>query len=169
VEIRSRILEGRCPQGEETFDIPTLDLRRIGIDINREVEEVGDIRPATTALENVQALDDEDVGAGNDSFGPGNDVIGLVAVDRSDDPLDPRLELRNELDQPFSVITLRKSLPVHEPPFLENPVGMKKPVGGNEIYSGMIGPAAQEALEDPGRGRLPDRHRPCYPDDVRNR
>src|SRR5262245_48731597 len=40
VEVRERVLKRRLPQGEEALDVPPPDVARLGIDVDREVEEV---------------------------------------------------------------------------------------------------------------------------------
>src|SRR5688572_27913000 len=62
MEIRCRIAESCVAKGEEPCDVPLLDIDRIGIDIDGEVEIVRDECTGGAPLEDVEALDDEDVG-----------------------------------------------------------------------------------------------------------
>ena len=65
VEVRRRVLKRRALEQNKTFEVPGLDVRRFGVQVDREVEEVGQDDgsgpPAGIAhhagLQDVQTLD----------------------------------------------------------------------------------------------------------------
>jgi len=69
VEIGGRVAERRLPEPQEALHVPALDQIVGGIDIDREIEEVGDegnglaVLGQLGGLEHVQPLDNDDVGA----------------------------------------------------------------------------------------------------------
>ena len=68
VKIGSWVLKGRIPQGKEAGHVPVAQHRFFGIEIDREVEEIGDDRngPAVarerTGLQDIDAFDDQNIG-----------------------------------------------------------------------------------------------------------
>src|SRR5262245_26927235 len=67
MEIGGRVAERRTAQAHEARDVPVLDHRRVGIDVDRKIEEVGDERNGfaadrkTRRLQDIEALDDQNV------------------------------------------------------------------------------------------------------------
>ena len=86
-EIGGGIAEGGFAQHQETLDIPLLDVGLLSIDIDGEVEKVGDeeamLFPKVTvsSLEDVQALYDEDARAAYHLHFLRDNVIGEVGID----------------------------------------------------------------------------------------
>jgi len=79
VEERLGVREHGGPQREEPLDEPLLDVGLLGVDVDREVEEV--LHVALTArrdLQNVEALDDHDVGLAHDLLLAFEDVVAHV-------------------------------------------------------------------------------------------
>jgi hypothetical protein len=68
VEEGLRIAEGGLPQPHEARDVPVVDQLLVGIDIDREVEEIRQERHERAVLgqlarlQHVDALEDQDVG-----------------------------------------------------------------------------------------------------------
>src|SRR5262245_45161501 len=89
MEIRGFVLKYGLLKCQESIDIPLAYIRFIRIDKDREIEEVRNEctgRKSSTAvagLQDIQALDDDDVGLLNDLHFAGNDVIGFVRVHRN--------------------------------------------------------------------------------------
>ena len=74
----------------------------------------------------------------------------------------------DELEQSPAVIGLRETLPIENPPLLQNSIGIQEAVGGHQIHLGMLGPAGEERLQDTGDRGLAHRHRAGDADDERN-
>ena len=68
VEIGGRVAEGGLAEAEEALDIPAPDDRLVGIEIDREIEEVGDERDCLAVLgqapglQHVEPFHDQDIG-----------------------------------------------------------------------------------------------------------
>src|SRR5690606_16098142 len=75
VEVGRGVGEGRVPQLQEPFDVPPLDVGGMGVDVDREVEQVrhGESR---SRLQDVESLQDQDVGSAYDLLLTGQDVVG---------------------------------------------------------------------------------------------
>ena len=62
VEVGLRALERAVAQCEEALEVPAADVGLVGVEIEREVDEVGDVDPPDAALEHIDALEHHDVG-----------------------------------------------------------------------------------------------------------
>mgnify|MGYP001353347571 CR=1 FL=1 len=116
-----RIGEGGLPQAHEAVDIPGVDQVLVGIDIDREVEEIGDeghflaVARQVAGLKDVQPFQDKDVGAVHGDRLARHDVIIEMRIDRRGDMPAARLQVRQELQQRRPVVAFRKALlAVHE-------------------------------------------------------
>src|SRR5699024_11363872 len=84
VEVGVLVLEGTVLEFEEAGDIPLLDVPGAGIDVDGEVEVVADrqaqgaVVAGTGRLEDVEAVDAEDIGGEDDHLSAGDDVVGVV-------------------------------------------------------------------------------------------
>ena len=83
MEIGSRIAKRRTPQAHEASHIPFLDDRRVGIDIDREIDEIRHERNVTAILrhicrlQNIETLDDQNIGVFDERpLGPAECRIG---------------------------------------------------------------------------------------------
>ena len=98
-------MQRRLPQQEEPVDVPAFEIVFGGVDVDREVEEVGDddarLDPAAPRrrLQHVDALDDDDVGRRQDDLLVVDDVVGEVRVARRADLGRAGLQLREEPHQ----------------------------------------------------------------------
>lgn len=80
VEIRVGTRKGARLELQEPVDIPILDVFGVGIDVDSEIEQVGERQVLTDRgrLKDVEPLDDEDVGAGDNNRVVRNDVVREV-------------------------------------------------------------------------------------------
>ena len=86
----TRTGSGRPSRGAaEAVEVPALDVLGAGVDVHAEVEVVGEtdagaaVGAGEGGLQDVQALDDEDVGAADREPLVGDDVVDQVGVDRA--------------------------------------------------------------------------------------
>src|SRR5690606_25139014 len=104
-EERGGITEGGIAQAEEAGDIPIAQILDIGIDIDREIDEVrgeedGRTIPGQVAgLQDIEAFHDEDVGAVDDDLLAGHYVIDQVRIDRHGDVTLARFDISEEIDE----------------------------------------------------------------------
>src|SRR5580704_17091743 len=88
VKVRLRVGEGGAAQGEKAADVPRQRHAFIGIEIHREIEEVGDeghglaVLGQAPGLQHVETLDNEDLGPVDLDLLVRNDVVDQVRVDR---------------------------------------------------------------------------------------
>ena len=164
-EVRRRVAEGGLAQAQEAVDVPALDVGQGGVDVDGEVEEVADRQAGAAVvahaggLEDVEALDDHDVGALHHDLLVGDHVVDEVGVDRRLDLVAARLDVDDELQQRLAVVGLREALAVQEPAALELGVGEQEAVGRDERDVGVLGPVGEHLLQHAGGGRLADRDR----------
>ena len=111
-------------------------------------------------LEDVEPLHDQDVGPVHLSLFPGEDVVGLVAVDGCCHPLGAGLEIGHKPKQAPSVEAFGEALAGHQTPLFEDGIGEEKSVSGDQVDPRVVRPSAEQPLEDTGGRRLPHRHRP---------
>ena len=139
-----------------------LQILDIGIDIDREIEEVRDVGNAAAVarraagLQDIQALDDQDVGLVDDLMLACQHIIGQMRIERCRDIAFSRLDIGHEAQDRRQVIAFRKALAAHQAFALEHRVGHQKTVGGDKIDLGMIGPARQQPLQNARRRALAD-------------
>ena len=119
---------------------------------------------ARRRLEDVEALQHQDVGALDHDGAPGHDVVDGVGVHRRLDPLDPRLDRRDEVEQGPPVVGLREALAGAEPALLQHRVGQQEAVGGHQRDPWGLGEAGQQVGDEAGRRRLAHRHRAGHGD-----
>ena len=95
---------------QKSVDVPAFEIFFRGVDVDREVEEVGNrdarFRPAATRrrLQHVDAFHDDDVGRGQHDLVIFDDVVRQMGVTRCADPRGARLELGDRphpLDSPI--------------------------------------------------------------------
>ena len=174
VEEGLRIAQRGLAQVHEPVEVPVLDVLDLRVDVDREVEEVGDddgrfgTAPARRCLQDVQPFDDHDVGAAQDDLVVGDDVVGEVRIHRRRDDRLPRLQLGEELQQPAHVVALGEPLAAHQAARFELGVRVQEPVGGDEVDARMVGPAHQQRLEDARDRALADGDAAREADDVRH-
>src|SRR5699024_4235263 len=105
---------------EEAADVPGPDIGRTRIDVDGEVEVVahGDahlpVRARAGRLEDVEALDDEDVRAADGDAGAGDDVVRVVRVDGGADLRRSGLHGGQEAQQAAPVVGFREALAAAE-------------------------------------------------------
>lgn len=170
-EVRGRILERRLAQLAEPVQVPALDVLGPRVDVHAEVEEVGEPHagPAVLAgeggLEDVQALDDEDVRAPHGQPLARHDVVLQMRVDGRGHLVLAGLDVGDEAGQCPAVVRLRKALPRHQPARPQLLHRQQEPVGGHAFHARVLGPAGEQRLEEPRDGRLADGHAPGDPYD----
>src|SRR3546814_2496353 len=109
------------------------------IDIDREIEEVGNPRhelavgEQVARLQHVDALEDQDVRPVDDRELVGQDVKGQVRIARRLDVGLARLDGGEEAQQRADVVAFRKALSLHQVLAPQNRIGMQKSVGGDEV------------------------------------
>ena len=173
MEVGVGVAERGVAEGQEPFHVPALDHVGLRVHVDRKVEQVGEHQPAAPGrlrarLEHVQALQDEDVGLVDDLGGSGQDVVGVVRVDRVLDSPFTRLHLEDEVDQGANVETLGEALALHEAPFLQDGVGVEEAVGGHEVHLGVVRPAREQLAQDAAGRALAHRDAAADADDVRH-
>ena len=142
------------------------------VEIDREVEEVGDegdrgaVPRQARRLEDVQALDNEDIRRFNHLLLARHHVVDEVGIDRGGDAPMPGLDVGEEAQQGRAVVALGKTLPLHRAHTLQFGVGVEEAVGRDEIDLRRVGPAGEQRLQHPRRGRFADRHRAGQADNV---
>ena len=88
VEIGARVAEARLLQVHEALDVPAAHRLLVGVDIDGEIEEVGDegdrlaVLRQVARLQHVQPFQDQDVGPVDDDRLARHDVVGEVRIDR---------------------------------------------------------------------------------------
>ncbi len=145
VEVGAGVGEGGAAEFEEAVQVPVADVLDLGVDVDGVVEEVGDGQtPGGRGLEDVDALDDEDVGAVHGLTLVGDDVVVQVGVDGDVHPVGAGLHLRDEADQGPPVVALGKALAAHEAARLQDRVGVQEVVGADQLDVGVVGPLGQQ-------------------------
>ena len=159
---------------EQPVDVPGLEVVPRRIDVDREVEEVGDDHarlgpPAPRRrLQHVHAFDDHDVGAAQHDLLAVDDVVREVRVLRRPHLGFARLQLGEELHQPPDVVALGKALAAHQPARFEHRVGNRKPSVVTRSTRGWSGQRASSACRMRAIVLLPDRDAARDADDVRH-
>ena len=162
MKVGRRILEDRALQLEKAGDVPLLDVRLAGIDIEREVEEIRHDdrrwsgRLERGGLQDVESFEDQDVGAGDRDRFARHDVVALMRIDRRAHLRLASLDIGQKLDHPPAVVALGKTLALHQAAFDQRGVGIQKAVGGHQGDRGMVGPAGQQRLQRSRKGALAD-------------
>src|SRR5215213_3817009 len=88
MEVGGAIPKRLFPKAQEALQVPLLDVALPGVDVDGEVDVVGDEdhvaarRLRQTGFQHVEALHDEDVGPSYGLSFVGQDVVGQVRVDR---------------------------------------------------------------------------------------
>ena len=171
-EVGARLGEGRVLEGEEPVQVPAADVIGVGVDVDREVDEVAHRqrrgprpRPPRGGLEHVEPLQHEDVGALHRYVPVRDDVVDRVGVDGRLDVLAAGLHCRDELQQGATVVGLGKALAGHESALLKDPVGQQKAVGGHQIHPGRVREAGEQVGDETCRRRLAHGDRPGHRDD----
>src|SRR5699024_5083563 len=101
---------------------PGADVHGGGVDIDGEVEVVADghpylaVRAGPGRLEDVEALDDEDIGAAHRDAGSRDDVVGVVRVDGGAHLLRTGFHGGHEAQQAAPIVGLGEALAAAEPP-----------------------------------------------------
>src|SRR5699024_6795362 len=127
VEVGAWVGKGGTSQLTEAVEVPGADVLDLGVDVDGEVEEVGNSHvTGRRGLQDVDALDDEDVGAMDLLELPRDGVVVQVGVDGDVDTFDTGLHLRDETDQSATVVAFRETLATHEAPGLEDGVGVEE-------------------------------------------
>ena len=171
MEVGFRIAERGAAQRQKPVDVPGLEHILVGVEIDREIEEVRHERDRlavlrqAAGLQHVQALDDEDVRPVD--FDPlvRRHVVDQMRIDRRPRRPPPGLHVGEEAQQRRQVVAFRKALLLHQAFALEDRVRIKKAVGGDEVDLGHVRPARQQRLQHARGGRLADRHRAGDADD----
>jgi hypothetical protein len=118
MEVRGRVAEDRFAECQKAFHVPMLYVRLAGIDVDGEVEEIRDEHrrvPASSpaaSLQNVQPLDDDDVGLSNDLKLARDNVVREVGILGCRYLRHTGFHVGHELEEPPHVVTLGKPFPV---------------------------------------------------------
>ena len=173
VEVGFRFPERGVPQPQEAIDVPLLQVVFLRLHVNREIDEIGDedagrrvAGQVMAGLQDVQPLQDDDVRLRDRLFDARHDIVDQVPVHRNGNRFAARFHVRHRLHQPPQIIAFRKSLPLHEPPFLQDPVGKQESVRRDQVYPWVIRPPAEQGLQDPGRRAFTHRDAAADADDV---
>ena len=172
MEIRSRIGKRGVAQRQKAPDVPVAQHRFVGVDIDREIEEVRHHRNRLAVarqpagLQHIDAFDDQDVRPVDLDPFVRNDVVGQMRIDRRAHRPPSGLDVAEERQQRRQVVALRKALLLHQALPLQHRIGKQKAVGRHEIDLGPRRPARQQRLQHARGGRFADRHRAGDADDV---
>ena len=160
-EVGARLGEGRVLEGEEPVQVPAADVAGVGVDVDREVDEVAHRqrrgprpRPPRGGLEHVKPLQHEDVGALHRHMPARDDVVDRVRVDGRLDAIAAGLHGRHKLQQGATVIGLGEALTGHESALLKDPVGQEEAVGGHQVHPGRVREAGEQVGDEARRRRL---------------
>jgi hypothetical protein len=102
----------------------------------------------------------------SDLSAAGDDVVGLVVVQRGADLAPAGLDLGQEAQQRPPVVALREALAAEQPARLQLGVGQQEPVGGHQVDPRVAGAGRQQGLQQPGGGALADGDAAGHRDDV---
>ena len=103
-------------------------------------------------LQNIDALENQDVGPVDLDIFVGDDVVGQVGIARSPHIRLAGLDLRQEAQQRPDVVAFGKALLVHQIFAPQIGVGMQETVGCHQVDLGTAGPTGQQLFQHPGRG-----------------
>ena len=175
-EVGARLGEGRVLESEEPVQVPAADVARVGVDVDREVDEVAhrqgrgpQPRPPRGGLEDVEPFQDQDVGALHRDVPSRHDVVDRVGVDRRLDALAAGLHGRHEVQQGAAVVGLGEAPAGHEAALLKYPVGQQETVGGHQVHSGRVRETGEQVGDESRRRRLADGDRSGHRDDEGRR
>src|SRR5207249_10800792 len=83
MEIGAWVLKCSALQDEKAFEVPHFEVGFIGVNVDREIEEVGDHGGRRVSyLQDVETLADENIGVPDDLRLSGHDVEGVVRIHR---------------------------------------------------------------------------------------
>ena len=140
-----------------------------GVDVDGEVEEVADRQAGAAVvadprrLQDVEALDDHDVGALDHDLLVGDDVVDQVGVRRRLDLVLAGLDVHHEPQQRPAVVGLREALAVQQAAALELGVGVEEAVGGDQRDVGCSGQCASICCSTRAVVDLPTATEPASP------
>ena len=172
-EVGFGIAERGLLKPPKALHIPSLQHAFGRIEIDREIEEVGDEGNFAAVAharrkQNIDAFDDENVGTIDAGRFALDDVVGHMRIDRRADVAPSRLHVGKKSQQRLVVVALRKALLVHQLFGFKDPVGQKKSVGGDELDFRRIRPSRQEGAQHARRRGFPHGHGARDADNVRN-
>ena len=172
MEIGGRVLERGAAQAQEALDIPAPDRFLVGIEIDREIEEVGDeglrfvsIR-RLPRLQDVQPFDNENIRPVDRNRFALKNIVGEVRIDRRLYLGRARLHIGEEAEQALDVEALGETLALHQPALFEHLVRIEEAVGRDEIDFRMVRPAREQRAQNARHGGLPHRDRARDADDI---
>src|SRR5260370_21770097 len=139
MEIRSRIVKRRVAKRQEARDVPVAQHRFVGIDIDREIEEIRNHRNRLavawqpSGLQNIDAFDDQDIRPVDLDPFIGNDVVGQMRIDRRTHRPPPRLVVAHKRQQRRHIGALRKTFFLYLARALEHGVRIQKTVAATPL------------------------------------
>ena len=171
VEERGRIAERAGLQRHEPVHEPSGDVFDVGIDVDREVEQVADrdVVRRRWRSEDVQPLHDHDVGAADRHVRVGDDVVAHVRIERCVGFGSPRLHGAEKLHHRAAVVRLREAFASHQASAVELGVRVEESVGGDQFDARGGGPPAHQFAEESRDRGLAHRHGTCDRDDEGRR
>src|SRR5262245_55452118 len=172
MKVGARVAEGRLAQTHEARDVPLLNHFGIGVDVNREIEKIGNewngfaVLGHACRLQDVQSFDNENVGPIDQQGLAWKDIVVKMRIDGRLDMFLARLHLMKKIQQPRGIEAFGKAFAVHKATTVELLIGMQKAVRGDEVNARVVGPAGQQRFQDPRGGALAARHRAGDAEDV---
>ena len=152
MEVRRGSRKTVSRSAQEARDVPRLDVRFVGVDVDREVEEIRHEHPrrparrpspvCSTFSPSTMTMS----GRSTTWNSPGDDVVRLVRVHRRVHGAGRGLDVRHELDQPTDVVAFRKPFALQQPARLEHAIRQEEAVGRHEVDARMRRPARRAAL-----------------------
>src|SRR5882724_13439722 len=148
MEIGAWVLKCSALQDEKAFEVPHFEVGFISVNVDREIEEVGDHGGRrVSCMKDVETLEDENIGVPDYLRLIGHDVVGVVRIHRCRNIMFASFEGSQKPHHAAQIIALRKSLASHQPPFLQDPSGVQEPIGGDKLYLWMIRPSGEDGAQ----------------------
>jgi hypothetical protein len=118
-------------------------------------------------LQDVEALDDEDVRATHDHLGRGDDVVAQVRVERRAHFLHAALHIGDEPEERTAIVGLGEALPVHDAAALELGVRVEEAIGRDEFDMRGVRPLREQLAQEARDRGLADGYGSGHTDDER--
>ena len=145
-KVRAWFAERRVLELDEALDVPTLNVFGACIHVNGEIKEVTDHQRGAR-LQNVEALQNEDVRLIDDLVLAFHHVIRIMRVDRCLHIGAARLDLGDKAQQIAAMVGLRKTFPAHQIAAFQLIRGQEEAVRGDKVHARVRIPALQKHLE----------------------
>ena len=154
MKIRAGFAEGGFLERQKARHIPLFNNIGMGVDIDREIKKIGDRRrllaraAANRGLENIQTLDNQNIGLADADFFIRQNIIGNMRIDRRTGLRRAGFHGRQKIQQIFEVKRFRKAFALHQAALLQHGIWKQKPVRRYQIDLWMRRPARQHFAQN---------------------